>query len=301
MNNPLKYTDPSGYYSNGYQYENWAVMVTDGGGGGGGYFMNSQVNGYQNIAGNHWAVAYRSVYSNFMLMGSSTFQHHYGISNSDYDSKIIPNYQYLPQYNQTFQQNSSRQMGFYGSEFGLGNVVNNGNIKNAGKPHDGGGIGIKFITLGDQGGGDGLWGDVLGLVDKHFNGGLGYIGVAVNAYNKIPNDFKRHYAHEISKKTGWKSGKIFQNTKGFVNGSGKLVSRLGTTGSILSGAVITYDLLDDGNLRSSSIINGALLGVGLAFPVTAPFIIGYGILDYSFGISDQIDNHFGTVKTGIYD
>lgn len=158
-----------------------------------------------------------------------------------------------------------------------------------------------MFDQGTQSGGANLFGDALGFVDKHFNGGLGYTGVAVNAYNKIPNGFKRHYAYELSKKTGWKSGKIFQNTKGFVNGTGKLVSRLGTAGTVLSGAVITYDLLDDGNLKSSSIINGALLGVGLAFPVTAPFIIGYGILDYTFDISDRIDRNLGTVNTGIYD
>lgn len=145
------------------------------------------------------------------------------------------------------------------------------------------------------------FGDALGLVDKHFNGGLGYTGVAVNAFNKIPNNAKRHYAHKISKGTGLKSGKIFQNTKGFVNGTGKLVTKLGTAGSVLSGAAITYDLLDDGNLRSSSIVNGALLIIGLTNPVTAPFIIGYGILDYTFDIGDRIDRNFGTVNTGIYE
>lgn len=105
----------------------------------------------------------------------------------------------------------------------------------------------------------------------------------------------------LSKKTGFKSGKIFQNTKGFVNGTGNFISKLGNAGSVLSGGAIAFDLLDDGNLKSSSILNGALLGVGLAFPVTAPLIIGYGILDYTFDIGDRIDRNFGTVNTGIYD
>jgi hypothetical protein len=146
-----------------------------------------------------------------------------------------------------------------------------------------------------------IFSNTLGFMDKHFNGGLGYIGVAVKGYNFIPNNYKRHYAYKVSKRTGWKSGKIFQNTKGFVNGTGRLISRLGPAGSILSGAAITYDLFDDGNLKSSSILNGTLLIIGLTNPVTAPFILGYGILDYSFGISERIDRKFGTVNTGIYD
>jgi hypothetical protein len=105
----------------------------------------------------------------------------------------------------------------------------------------------------------------------------------------------------LSKITGCKSGEFFQTLKGFVYHTGKYVSKLGTAGSALSGAAIGYDLLDDGNLKSSSILNGALLGVGLVFPVTAPFIIGYGILDYTFDAGDCNDRNFGTVNTVIYD
>jgi RHS repeat-associated protein len=161
-------------------------------------------------------------------------------------------------------------------------------------------VNINSTRLYD-GGGIGFFGQFVGFVDKHFNGGLGYTGVAVKAYNGIPNNVKRHYAHKLSKSTGWKSGKIFQNTKSFVNGTGKFASRLGPASSVLSGVVITYDLLDDGSLKSSSIVNGTLLAAGLIFPATAPFIIGYGILDYTFDISSRLDRNFGTVNTGIYD
>jgi RHS repeat-associated protein len=141
----------------------------------------------------------------------------------------------------------------------------------------------------------------LTFIEKHFNGGLGFTGVAVNAYDKIPNKIKRHYAYKLSKATGWKSGKIFQNTKAFAKEIGKSIPKAAKKASYLSGAAIAYDLLDDGNLKSSSVVNGTLLTIGLAFPVTAPFIIGYGILDYSLGIGDRIDKHLGPLKTGLYD
>jgi hypothetical protein len=73
------------------------------------------------------------------------------------------------------------------------------------------------------------------------------------------------------------------------------------TANILSAAAIAYDVLDDGHVKTSSLVNGGLMAVGLLIPVTAPFVVAYGILDYTFDIGDELDENFGTVNTHIYD
>ena len=138
---------------------------------------------------------------------------------------------------------------------------------------------------------------VLTSLDKHFNGGLGLVSVSVKTYSDvIPNHTKRHYAHKISKKTGIKSGKIYQETSSFFKKTAKYAKPLGVAGTLLSVGTISYDLIDDGYLNSSSIVNGALIGIGISFPVTAPFILSYGILDYALDISEGIDKKLGEVK-----
>ena len=71
---------------------------------------------------------------------------------------------------------------------------------------------MKSSENANSGGGS-LFEDVLTGTEKHFNEGLGTVGVAVQGYNYIPNDVKRAYAYKIYKMTGVKSGKIFQGVK----------------------------------------------------------------------------------------
>lgn len=150
-------------------------------------------------------------------------------------------------------------------------------------------------------GNGGLLGEALGFIDKNFNGGLGYVGVAVKGYNMIPSQLKRANSYKLSKLIGVKSGIIFQSAKGFMTGTGKLVSKLGATANVLSVAAITYDVFDDGQVKTSSVVNGTLLTVALTIPVTAPFIAAYGILDYTFDIGDKLDENFGSINTHIYE
>ncbi|MGU9940275.1 hypothetical protein ACNFNZ_17050 [Empedobacter brevis] len=138
-------------------------------------------------------------------------------------------------------------------------------------------------------------------IDKHFNGGLGYTEVAIKGYNKIPNHIKRHYSYKLSKFIDVKPGKIFQNSKAFVNKAGKVAGKLGKVSTALSVASGAVDVFDDGQVKTSTAVNMTLLAVGLAFPGTAPFILAYGVLDYTFDISGKLDEKFGSFNTHIYD
>lgn len=144
-------------------------------------------------------------------------------------------------------------------------------------------------------------GEAIAFTEKNFNGGLGYTDVAVRGYNRIPNDFKRKMAYELSKMTNMKSGKTYQKSKAFMNKTGKIVGKLGKLSTVLSVVAGAADLLDDGNVKTSTAVNGVLLGVGLAFPVTAPFVLAYGVLDFTFDIGDKLDAQFGGINTHIYD
>ena len=163
-------------------------------------------------------------------------------------------------------------------------------------------IGINGL-YNAQGGGGGLFGDILTGTEKHFNGGLGTLGVAVQGYNNIGNDVKRAYAYKLSKMTGVKSGQIFQGAKGFANSTGKLVSKLGPVGTVLGGGVIVYEGLS-GTWDAHTIVNGGLmLGAAAATIFAAPAVLTgialYGVGDYFFDFSGGIDNTIGR-NSGIW-
>jgi len=113
LNNPLKYTDPSGYTV--YPREkNFGYASGDG------YNYNSDnINGNYTLtkpgyigpgSGYHWSDQTRSVYGNFFMMRSATFQNYYGISNDDYFNKIVNGYESLSN-NNSF--NLSSKGGFW--------------------------------------------------------------------------------------------------------------------------------------------------------------------------------------------
>ncbi|SDG66321.1 RHS repeat domain-containing protein, partial [Epilithonimonas hungarica] len=143
--------------------------------------------------------------------------------------------------------------------------------------------------------------DFPGFLDKYYNGNLGYLEMAVKTYNKVPNVTKRAVAYNLSKMTPFKSGKIFQGTKAFMSKAGKVAGKLGKVSTALSMIAIGADIADDGNVKTSSLLNGGLLAVGIFIPGAAPFILAYGVLDYTFDIGDKLDAEFGSVNTHIYD
>ena len=141
--------------------------------------------------------------------------------------------------------------------------------------------------------------EYLGFADKQLNGSVGLIAVGLKGYDVVPNHTLRHYAYKLSKAINVKPGKIYQKSKTFVKSTGRFANRLGIAGSILTAGTIVYDVAEDGNLNPSSALNATLLVVGLACPVTAPFLLAYGVADYMFGLSDKIDANIKEIH--IYD
>jgi RHS repeat-associated protein len=162
------------------------------------------------------------------------------------------------------------------------------------------GVMESALALGDreaQSGGGSLFGDILTGTEKHFNGGIGTVGVAVQGYNNIPNDIKRAYAYKLSKMTGVKSGQIFQGAKGFANGAGKWAKSLGPYGTVLGVGVIGYEVGTD-SWDAHTIVNGSLMiGAGVATIFAAPAVLTgiaiYGVGDYFFDFGGTIDRNVG--------
>jgi len=80
---------------------------------------------------------------------------------------------------------------------------------------------------------------------------------------------------------GIKSGKIFQSTKAFANSAGKLLSKAGAVGTVLSVGVIVFEL-ENKTWDARTVVNGTLLvraGVATAFgaPVLLTGIALYGV------------------------
>lgn len=168
------------------------------------------------------------------------------------------------------------------------------------------GLAKGFIGNGQQGGNGlqaGIFGDKLGVAEMHFNGSVGLIGFVAKGYNKMSNDIKRSYAYKLSKKTGWKSGKIFQQAKAFSKGTSKITGKLGPYGIALTASVTLYEATHD-TWDAHTIVNGSLLFVGVAATIfCAPAVITgialYGIGDYFFDFSGKIDSTVGR-KSGIW-
>lgn len=140
-------------------------------------------------------------------------------------------------------------------------------------------------------------GDYLLPAEKHFNGSLGLVAGAVDGYNKIPNDAKRKFAYKLSKITGAKAGEIFQGSKAFTNSTGKLASKLGPAGTLLTLGVIGYEVHED-LWNAHTIVNGSLLVVTaaatfFAAPAVLTGVALYGIGDYAFDFSGKIDSGVG--------
>jgi RHS repeat-associated protein len=80
-NNPLKYTDPSGYYIDDNMDYTRVHIYLDSGGSSGSWMSGNQMymtGGFGPGSGKHWSDQYRSESGNFMLMNQSTFTNKYG-------------------------------------------------------------------------------------------------------------------------------------------------------------------------------------------------------------------------------
>jgi RHS repeat-associated protein len=148
------------------------------------------------------------------------------------------------------------------------------------------------------------FGDILSFSEKHMNGGIGIASSAVGQYKNIPNEFKRSQAYKLSKVTGIKSGRIFQQAKNLTNGLGKLAGKLGPVATTLTIGLQAYEY-GTGTWDAHTIVNSTLLvagGVATTFgaPAVLTAVAVYGIADYTFDISDKLDQSIGR-KSGIWE
>jgi hypothetical protein len=128
--------------------------------------------------------------------------------------------------------------------------------------------------------------------------GIGLVHSSNSIYKEIPNSVKRHYAYKISKVSKVvskevKAGKIFQATKGL----SKSLEILGPVGDVLTFGNIVYEVKED-TWNAHTFVDGTLLVVGIvgAFLAAPEIIVGlaiYGILDFAFDFSGEIDENFG--------
>ncbi|KAB1067633.1 hypothetical protein F6U93_10125 [Tamlana haliotis] len=133
-----------------------------------------------------------------------------------------------------------------------------------------------------------------GVTKKHIGG----LGDVTELYNRIPKEFKRSYAYKITKVTKKvgkpaKAGKIFQGAERIAK-KGKF---LGPLGNALTIGTIGYEYKTD-TWDAHTVVDGALLVVGVAAasfgaPAVVIGIAIYGLLDYTFDISEGIDKQFG--------
>ncbi len=177
MNNPLKYTDPSGWsmmLSNGsivgYDFNDWG--------------NSNSANLCMPGSGGHWSDENRSVFGNYMLMDAAVFQSYYGISKDDYTSKVVPNYQGLPHSKHDFIRNHDGQIGFFSrQQFDLGSFKNDG--LSDGADINGIGVGVRFVYIaganskGAHNTPGGTW-DWMGVGSVPYNGeawfGTNFVG-----------------------------------------------------------------------------------------------------------------------------
>jgi len=129
------------------------------------------------------------------------------------------------------------------------------------------------------------------------------LGVSVEGYNALSSDVKRAYAFKLSKLINVRSGAIFQKAQGLARSAGKVVSKLGPAGTILSLGVIGYEV-GTNTWDAHTIVNGSLIiGAGVATVFAAPAVLTgiaiYGVSDYFFDIGGMVDNTIGR-KSGVW-
>jgi hypothetical protein len=284
LNNPLRYIDPSGYkkapvkedafimdYAN---YWNRRTLY----GGGSGSSLNSTFSGGSGGPGGRNGTGLNGAYYDH---SSSTYRST-GTGNPevgwDYALSVAQNYASERWWRQDAYAGSSGEMAYKGSIWKYSSSF------------------TSVENIGRNIGGDFFWGG-LAFTEKHFNGGLGTVGVSIQGYGKIPNDIKRAYAHKLFKMTGIKSGRIFQGVKSFTNSTGKLVSKLGPVGTVLGGGVITYEVLSGTWDTHTAVNTGLMIGAGVATFFAAPAVLTgiaiYGVGDYFFDFGGTIDKTVG--------
>jgi RHS repeat-associated protein len=144
------------------------------------------------------------------------------------------------------------------------------------------------------------WGNPLSFTDKQYGAVTNSLGILTDTYiNRIPTDFKRKAAYNISKIVNQKPGQIYQGVKRLAKNTSKIVgSTKGTAiGVLLSGGVAVYEVTTD-TWNAHTVVNvGLVAGTIVATIGGAPLVLTgiavYGVLDYAFDIGGKIDKAVG--------
>lgn len=73
------------------------------------------------------------------------------------------------------------------------------------------------------------------------------------------------------------------------------LSKIARLSQIVTVVIVASDYVDDGNIKTSTVINTTLTVAATVFPVLAPFAVGYAAADIVFGISERIDQSYGGI------
>ncbi len=189
-----------------------------------------------------------------------------------------------------------------------GITIGNGN-GGGGFGGNGGFDGVGGSGFGGNGGFDGVGSSMAGFNFGFGGEGInGYLQTTGLMYSSVGAYGERAFKKGSYTQTNGNKGnfqdrpykKLSQNAKSNYNFS-KDLGKLSKAGTIVSAGAIAYDFLDDGNIKTSSVVNGTLLAISLFFPPTAGIVLAYTVADYFFDFSGKIDNRFGEINTGIYD
>ncbi len=131
------------------------------------------------------------------------------------------------------------------------------------------------------------------------------LGLVYSAFGVIgDNRLKSGEYKQLNGKQGNFNNKPYKKLSNWGKANKTFAQNLSKLGGVANGLVIAtavYDALDDGNIKTSTVINVGLMALSVAVPVTAPAIIIYGVFDLTFGFSKAIDSSSKGINTGIYD
>ncbi len=286
LNNPLKYTDPTGYELGVENRNNWFWWVYRGGS----YSSHAIGPG----SGNHWSDAQRSVYGNFMLMSSSTFQSSYGITSSDYNA-IVANFSDFSQMRLITRPNGMQ--GFYAVNSSASRLSYDAYYNKASNElfvTEVWEVVSPWVNVGMYGQGRG---DEFGWVETVFEhtDKTSYVAGLVNGGRKLlETEYIRQANFNITL-AGAKNAKVVSSMKA-ISKTGKVI---GVVGTVATYGVAGYQVATGTDNTSTWVDVGVTTGVVVVGIISAPVAITAGViyggvrLFWGNQIDGWVDNNWG--------
>ncbi len=184
LNNPLKYTDPSGY---SYKPDDWdkANSVSNP------WFNAGRTGSIGPGSGNHWSDTKRNEYFNYMLSSTSAFNNIYGSGASEIAKNIASHSTSLSDWRQgTISIASVREKGGFWIQYDAGTVGGTASELSINNPNDISGvdIGSKFINIANYGKDGNNW---LDKTLNYFSKLDGAAAAATRAREKLELEYLR--------------------------------------------------------------------------------------------------------------